>query len=152
MSKDDRDNKVRAVLEATSVPLGPTEIARRIGEAWCMLGGYPMSSAIVPVLRRIGAIGERGKYTMRPNVELTGAAAGLSPQRPATEGSEVERRVGPLDGKCGFCGAVAHAGEEWGYTKDLAQQWVLSCPRCCSESGGAVREIAANGLPGASKW
>ena len=29
-----------------------------------------------------------------PNVELTGAAAGLSPQRPATEGSEVERRVG----------------------------------------------------------
>ena len=86
------------------------------------------------------------------NVELTGAAAGLSPQRPATEGSEVERRVGPLDGKCGFCGAVAHAGEEWGYTKDLAQQWVLSCPRCCSESGGAVREIAANGLPGASKW
>ena len=31
---------------------------------------------------------------MGANVELTGAAAGLSPQRPATEGSEVERRVG----------------------------------------------------------
>jgi len=27
------------------------------------------------------------------NVELTGAAAALLPQRPATEGSEVERRV-----------------------------------------------------------
>ena len=71
MSKDDRDNKVRAVLEATSVALGPTEIARRIGEEWCMPGGAecvcPMSSAIVPVLRRIGATGERGKYTMRPN-------------------------------------------------------------------------------------
>lgn len=70
MSKDDRDNKVRAALEETSVPLGPTDIARRIGEKWCMPGGavsgYPMSNVIVPVLRRIGATGERGKYTMRP--------------------------------------------------------------------------------------
>ena len=31
---------------------------------------------------------------MISNVELTGAAAALLPQRPATEGSEVERRVG----------------------------------------------------------
>ena len=29
-----------------------------------------------------------------PNVELTGSRAGLSPVSPATEGSEVERRVG----------------------------------------------------------
>jgi hypothetical protein len=32
MSKDDRDNKVLAILKSTSEPLGPTEIARRIGE------------------------------------------------------------------------------------------------------------------------
>ena len=67
MSKDDRDNKVRAVLEATSIPLGPTEIARRIDEEWCVAGGaggYPMSNTIVPVLRRIGAVGDRGKYTL----------------------------------------------------------------------------------------
>ena len=32
---------------------------------------------------------------MGANVELTGAAAALLPQRPATEGSEVDRRVSP---------------------------------------------------------
>ena len=36
----------------------------------------------------------RQRWEKSSNVELTGAAAGLSPQRPATEGSEVERRVG----------------------------------------------------------
>lgn len=64
MSKDDRDNKVRAILEAASEPLGPTEIASRIGDEWCMPGGaeygIPMSNAIVPVLRRIGASSELG--------------------------------------------------------------------------------------------
>ena len=36
---------------------------------------------------------------LRPNVELTGSRAGSSPVSPATEGSEVERRVGPLETK-----------------------------------------------------
>ena len=82
MSKDDRDNKVRAVLDAASEPLGPTEIARRIGDEWCMPGGaeygIPMSSVIVPVLRRIGAVGDRGKYTIArgPNPENCTAYAG----------------------------------------------------------------------------
>ncbi len=80
MSKDDRDNKVRAVLEAASEPLGPTEIARRIGEKWCCMPGLdnPMSCVIVPVLRRIGAVGDRGKYTIArgPNPENCTAYAG----------------------------------------------------------------------------
>ncbi len=69
MSKDDRDRKVRAVLEAAEGPLGPTEIARRIDESWCggPSSGYPRSSAIVPVLRRIGAVKAEGAYLMRPN-------------------------------------------------------------------------------------
>ena len=61
--KDDRDEKVRAVLEAATEPLGPTEISRRINAPWCCCG----SSAIVPVLRRIGAVkvaGRFGKYRM----------------------------------------------------------------------------------------
>lgn len=79
MSKDDRDNKVRAVLEAAKEPLGPTEIARRIGEEWCSPGGkneYPLSSAIVPVLRRIGAVKAdgRSKYVMKPNEKESGAS------------------------------------------------------------------------------
>jgi len=75
MSKDDRDNKVLAVLAAANEPLGPTEIARRIGEEWCFGGeyGYPSSSQIVPILRRIGAVkadGAFGKYILTPNAEL----------------------------------------------------------------------------------
>lgn len=80
LSKVDRDNKVRAVLAAAEGPLGPTEIARQIGEAWCGGGnhGYPLSSAIVPVLRRIGAVkaeGLFGKYIKAPS-----AADGPTPQ------------------------------------------------------------------------
>ena len=74
MAKDDRDEKVIAILRTSSLPLGPTEIARRIGEAWC--GGlshqYPSSSAIMPVLRRIGAVKEDGvgRYSL-PDAEIT---------------------------------------------------------------------------------
>jgi hypothetical protein len=64
MSKDDRDNKVRAVLQAATGPLGPTEIARLINEPWCVIqpGNYAQSSAITPVCRRIGASATKGKY------------------------------------------------------------------------------------------
>ena len=41
-----------------------------------------------------GGILTRG---MRSNVELTGSRAGSSPVSPATEGSEVERRVGGME-------------------------------------------------------
>lgn len=60
-----RNEKVRAVLRAATHPLGPTEIARRIGEKWCC-DGYPLSSAIVPICRRIGAVGVNGQYTLPP--------------------------------------------------------------------------------------
>jgi len=66
VSAEERKNKVRAVLLAATEPLGPSEIARRIGEPWCGMNGpfsYPSSAAIVPVLRRIDAVGLRGKYT-----------------------------------------------------------------------------------------
>ena len=73
MSKDDRDDKVRKILAAATEAIGPTEIARRIGEDWCGGGkfGYPLSNAIVPILRRIGAVkveGKFGKYIMGDNV------------------------------------------------------------------------------------
>lgn len=61
---NERDEKVRAVLQASSVMLGPTEIARRVNEPWCVPNRYPSSSAIVPVLRRIGAIAIKGKYRL----------------------------------------------------------------------------------------
>ena len=37
--------------------------------------------------------GRNNVLTLLHNVELTGAEAASSPERPATEGSEVERRV-----------------------------------------------------------
>ena len=77
MSKDDRDNKVHEILATATEALGPTEIARRIGEDWCGGGkfGYPLSSTIVPILRRIGAIkaeGQFGKYIMGANAIVSG--------------------------------------------------------------------------------
>jgi len=66
-STEHRNNKVREVLENAIEKLGPTEIARLIGEPWCLTKypnfiGYAQSSAIVPVLRRIGALTYKGKY------------------------------------------------------------------------------------------
>lgn len=63
----ERDEKVRAVLMAATEPLGPTEIARRVGEPWCGSGNYWQSAPITPICRRIGArrVGN-GKYTLNP--------------------------------------------------------------------------------------
>lgn len=64
---NERDEKVRAVLLAASEPIGPTEIARRIGEPWCCFGDYGTSAPITPICRRIGAIRVgNGKYTLKP--------------------------------------------------------------------------------------
>ena len=56
-----RNQRVREVLLASGKVLGPTEIARRIDEDWCC-GRYcvPSSAAIVPILRRIGAMRHPG--------------------------------------------------------------------------------------------
>jgi hypothetical protein len=62
-STAERDEEVLFVLKRAEEPLGPTEIARRINQPWCV-NGYPLSSAITPVLRRIGATPTgKGKYT-----------------------------------------------------------------------------------------
>jgi hypothetical protein len=64
-STEHRNNKVREVLKNATEKLGPTEIARLIDEPWCRTvghGRHPQSSAIVPVLRRIGAQTYKGKY------------------------------------------------------------------------------------------
>lgn len=60
------DEKVLFVLRNATQPLGPTEIARRIGEPWCIGDGdYPQSSAINPILKRIKAVRlGSGQYKM----------------------------------------------------------------------------------------
>ena len=86
----EREAKVRAVLLTASEPLGPTAIARAIGEDWCggQPGAYPLSSTIVPVLRRISAqrVGT-GQYTLPANA--VGVPAVGSPDR-ARPGGAIE--------------------------------------------------------------
>jgi len=61
---EERNAAVLAVLKDASEPLGPTEIARRIGQPWCVFGRYAQSSAVSPILKRIGAIRHNGgEYT-----------------------------------------------------------------------------------------
>lgn len=55
--KNDRNNKVLKVLREATEPIGATEIARRIGEDWCMYRGKPHSGVIMPILRRIEKTG-----------------------------------------------------------------------------------------------
>lgn len=57
----ERNAAVLAVLKAATEPLGPTEIARRINQPWC-----PQSPAIMPVLRRIGAVRHPGGLYTKP--------------------------------------------------------------------------------------
>lgn len=62
-----RNEKVIAVLRESLRPLAPTEIARQICEEWCCYGGIPSgahSAAISPVLKRIGAVGVKGKWSL----------------------------------------------------------------------------------------
>ena len=69
---ESRNDLVRAVLLAATEPLGPTEIARRVDQPWCVIKGdgfppFAQSAPITPILRRIGAVGFKGKY-MLPKV------------------------------------------------------------------------------------
>lgn len=63
-SKNDRNNKVLKVLQEAGQPLGPTEIARRISEDWCMFQGSPQSAVILPVLKKIGAVNTGSGWAM----------------------------------------------------------------------------------------
>lgn len=62
VSTEERNAKVRAVLEASNEPMGPSAIAEKIGESWCCYGSYGVSAPITPICRRIGAIGVKGKW------------------------------------------------------------------------------------------
>ena len=73
MSAEQKNAAVLAVLNAATEPLGPTEIARRVSQPWCIYEGRdPNSSAIVAVLRRIGAVRHNGGEYTSP---ATGEAA-----------------------------------------------------------------------------
>jgi len=71
---------------------------------------------------------------------------------------ETPMAQGPVDGRvgrqCSFCQERPRYQNEcgWGYTKDLAEDWLLSCPRCCAEAGGAIREIADDGGAGECRY
>lgn len=58
-----RNNKVKSVLAHALGPISPSDIARQINEEWCH-DGYPSSAAIAPVLKRIGAVGNKGRWTL----------------------------------------------------------------------------------------
>jgi len=60
----ERNEKVRQVLLAAGEPLGPGEIAARIGEAWCSWNGAGRGSAVVPALTQIGAKRSKGKWSL----------------------------------------------------------------------------------------
>lgn len=61
----ERAEKVRQVLLAAGEPLGPVQIAERINERWCMWNGVGMGSAVTPVLRKIGARINKGKWSLK---------------------------------------------------------------------------------------
>lgn len=67
----ERNAVVLAVLKAEGRPIGPTAIARKINQNWCLGPNrpdgprfLPLSSAIIPVLRRIGAVNHGGKWAL----------------------------------------------------------------------------------------
>lgn len=55
--QQERMAKIRKVLSEATFPIGPTEIARRINEPWCVVdGAYPQSSKICPMLDKMGDV------------------------------------------------------------------------------------------------
>ncbi len=68
--RNPRDEAVLVILQNAKEALGPTEIARRIGEDWCIRDSYPQSSAINPILKRIGAVREgNGRYKLAEKMD-----------------------------------------------------------------------------------
>lgn len=61
-----REEAVRRVLLDSVSPIGPTDIARQIGEPWCCTSwGAAQSAPINPILKRIGAVRHKGgRYTI----------------------------------------------------------------------------------------
>jgi len=75
----ERNEKVRQVLQAASEPLGPGEIAARIGEEWCSWNGAGRGSAVVPALTQIGARRSKGKWSMPASEPGCVGDLGLTP-------------------------------------------------------------------------
>jgi len=65
MTEEARKERVREVLRAASEPLGPIQIAERIGEAWCMWNGSGFGSVVTPLLRKVGAKKSSGKWSLK---------------------------------------------------------------------------------------
>jgi hypothetical protein len=69
MTAAEKNNKVLVVLAGAKFPMGPTEIAREIREAWCCYDverwyATAQSAPITPILKRIGAVRHQGgKWT-----------------------------------------------------------------------------------------
>ncbi len=61
-----REEKVRAVLQAAKGPMSPSGIASQINEDWCCWGPRAgMSAPISPVCKRIGAVQvKRGQWVL----------------------------------------------------------------------------------------
>ena len=61
----------------------------------------------------------------------------------------------PTD-KCQWCGDALYCLGKLhhmaGFTKTLGGEWLLSCGKCCEESGGSVREIGPDGQPGEARF
>lgn len=58
---EDRQRLILEVLEEATEPIGPTEMARRINEEWCLPGGYPYTAVVCRELKRIPNIRKCGK-------------------------------------------------------------------------------------------
>lgn len=74
---EQRNEKVRAVLRNSLVPMAPTAIAKAISEEWCCYGGNPSGACSAPisaVLKRIGAVGVKGKWSLPDASRLAGKA------------------------------------------------------------------------------
>lgn len=75
----ERNEKVRQVLLAAGEPLGPGEIAAKIGEEWCSWNGAGRGSAVVPALTQIGAKRSKGKWSMPATEPGCVGEMGLTP-------------------------------------------------------------------------
>lgn len=63
-----RAKSVLEILKKDGGFVGPTEIARRIDEPWCVYGLYPQSAPVCYVLKALAREGllikEKGKYSL----------------------------------------------------------------------------------------
>ena len=59
-TQKERIEKIRKILESSSVPLGPKQIARQINEYWCMRFGLPQGNRVGPLLKLMDDVKRNG--------------------------------------------------------------------------------------------